>query len=179
MGAGLGGGSSDAVWTINLLNDLFSLSLSSLQMTRYADLLGSDCSFFIENKPCFATGRGNQLVSIDPDLDGYSVVIVIPPFHVSTAEAYEQVEIKDPLESIPAILKTYPRFWKGHLINDFEASVFKSFPEILHIKESLYNAGAVYASMSGSGSSVYGLFDRHIPDMDSFKGCITWRGNLL
>jgi 4-diphosphocytidyl-2-C-methyl-D-erythritol kinase len=179
MGAGLGGGSSDAACTIKLLNDLFSIALSPFQMIQYANRLGSDCPFFIENRPCFASGKGNQLEPVDLELAGYSVAIVVPPVHVSTAEAYEQVEIKKPAENIRAILMTPPDLWKDHLINDFEGSVFKSYAEILQIKETLYRAGAVYASLSGSGSSVYGLFDRPVPDLTLFTDCITWTGNLF
>ncbi len=178
MGAGLGGGSSDAAYTIRLLNDIFSLALSPFQMMQYANRLGSDCSFFIENIPCFASGKGDQFETIDLNLAGYSVVIVIPPVHIITAEAYKQVEIKKPAESIRTILKTPPGLWKDRLINDFELPIFRNHPEILKIKENLYNLGAVYASMSGSGSSVFGLFDRLLSDMGSFSDYITWSGKL-
>jgi 4-diphosphocytidyl-2-C-methyl-D-erythritol kinase len=178
MGSGLGGGSSDAAYMIKLLNDLFSLTLSTVQMKQYASLLGSDCSFFIENIPGFVNGKGDQFETSNIKLTGYSVVIVIPPVHVSTKEAYEMVEIKRPEESIKTILKTSPRLWKDHLKNDFEDSLVRLHPEILRIKDTFYKEGAIYASMSGSGSSVYGLFDRLVPDPESFKGCIKWSGRL-
>jgi 4-diphosphocytidyl-2-C-methyl-D-erythritol kinase len=178
MGAGLGGGSSDAAFTIKLLNELFSLSLDPSQMMQYSCKLGSDCAFFIENKPVFATGRGDQFAPIKLNLSGYSIVIVIPPVHVGTAEAYEKVVVKKPLESILSILKSPPGEWKDRLVNDFEDSVFQRYPGIPEIKEKLYAEGAVYASMSGSGSAVYGLFDQSLPDLNSFAGCTTWTGRL-
>jgi len=178
MGAGLGGGSSDAAFTIKLLNDLFSLAMTPSQMMQYAGKLGSDCAFFIENKPVFASERGDQFEPIEMNLAGYSIVIVIPPVHVSTAEVYAQVAVKKTVESIRAILKASPGEWKDHLVNDFEGSVFQRYPEILQIKEKLYAAGAVYASMSGSGSAVYGLFDQLLPDLNFFTGCNTWTGKL-
>lgn len=178
MGAGLGGGSSDAASTIKLLNDIFSLALLPSQMMQYAGKLGSDCKFFIENKPVFANGRGDQFETIELNLEGYSIAIVIPPVHISTAEAYEMVAIKKPIESIRAILKASPGEWKDRLVNDFEGSVFQRHPEIIQIKERMYAAGAVYASMTGSGSAVYGLFEQELPDLNSFKGCITWSGKM-
>ena len=178
MGAGLGGGSSDAAVTIKLLNEIFSLTMTPLQMMDYAGKLGSDCAFFIDNKPVFATGRGDQFEPVELNLAGYSIVIVIPPVHVSTAEAYEYVTIKKPVESLRAILKASPREWKDRLVNDFERSVFQRYPGILQIKEKLYEAGAVYVSMSGSGSAVYGLFYQLLPDLSSFAGCNTWTGKL-
>lgn len=178
IGAGLGGGSSDAAFTIKVLADLFSLAMSPLQMLDYAGKLGSDCPFFIVNKPVFASGRGDQFEPFELNLAGYSIVIVIPPVHVSTADAYEQVAIKKPVESLRTILKASPGEWKDHLVNDFESSVFHRYPVILQLKKKLYTAGAVYASMTGSGSAVYGLFDRLLPDLNSFAGCITWTGKL-
>jgi 4-diphosphocytidyl-2-C-methyl-D-erythritol kinase len=179
MGSGLGGGSSDAAYTIRLLNDIFSLSLSPAQMMQYASRLGSDCSFFIKNIPGLASGKGDQFEAIDIKVAGYSIVIVIPPVHVSTKEAYGLVRTKRPVESLRTILKTSPCLWKDHLKNDFEDSLSRLHPEIIWIKETLYEEGAIYASMSGSGSSVYGLFDRPLPDMESFKGCIIWSGKLF
>jgi 4-diphosphocytidyl-2-C-methyl-D-erythritol kinase len=178
MGAGLGGGSSDAAFTIRLLNDIFSLTLNPVQLMKYAERLGSDCSFFIENISGFANGKGDQFEAIELSLAGYYVVIVVPPVHLSTKEAYRQVGNKQPAENIKAILRTPLDQWKNHLIYDFETPVFLRYPEILGIKEALYNEGAVYASMSGSGSSVYGLFDRILPDLGSFKGCLTWTEKL-
>ena len=178
MGAGLGGGSSDAAYMIKALNELFDLGLSPLMMMQCASRLGSDCAFFIENKPVFATGRGDQFEALDLDLSGYAILIVVPPVHVSTAEAYQQIVVKKPAESIRDILKSNPGEWKDRLVNDFEHSVFRRHPVIRLIKERLYTAGAVYASMSGSGSAVYGLFARELPEGISFPGFLTWTGRL-
>jgi 4-diphosphocytidyl-2-C-methyl-D-erythritol kinase len=178
MGAGLGGGSSDAAFTISLLNDLFALSLSDFQKKQYASQLGSDCSFFIENRPCFAFGKGDQFESINLNLKGYSVVILVPPIHISTVDAYKVVKVKKPAMDIRMIVETSPFEWKNFLINDFEDPIFKLHPEIHQIKEYLYKVGAVYASMSGSGSAVYGLFDRKLPELNSFPGCKLWTGRI-
>jgi 4-diphosphocytidyl-2-C-methyl-D-erythritol kinase len=178
MGAGLGGGSSDAVSAIKLLRTIFSLELTDMQLFDYAGKMGSDCAFFIGNKPVFASGKGDHLEPVELNLAGYSVVIIIPPVHVNTADAYKQVAVNKPVESLRTILKASPREWKNSLVNDFEDSVFKQYPVILEIKKTLYAEGAVYASMSGSGSAVYGLFNQALPDLTSFKGCITWTGSL-
>ena len=176
MGAGLGGGSSDAAATIRIINELFQLSLTPAAMIEYARKLGSDCAFFIENKPVFATGRGDQFTDIELTLAGYSILIVVPPVHVGTAEAYQQIIPYKPGESILSMLKLSPDEWKGRLVNDFELPVFLCYPEIRQIKETLYAEGAVYAAMSGSGSAVYGLFNGKLPDLNVFQGCITWTG---
>lgn len=178
MGSGLGGGSSDALSTLTILDAVFSLELNEQQLQEYAGKLGSDCTFFIRNQASFATGRGNKLKPVELNLGGYSIIIVVPPVHVSTAEAYKNVDVKKPFESIPAILKSSPDEWKGRLVNDFEESVFDLYPAIRETKEKLYAAGAVYASMSGSGSSVYGLFDQPPVDPGTFEGCTLWKGKL-
>ncbi len=177
-GAGVGGGSSDAAFAIKVLNDLFSLEMTPLQMMDYAGKLGSDCPFFIGNKPVFASGRGDQFEPFNLKMEGYTIVIIIPPVQVSTAVAYEQVVVKKPVESLRTILKASPGEWKTRLVNDFEGSVFKRYPGILGIKEKLYSGGAVYASMSGSGSAVYGLFDSLLPELNSFTDCRIWTGKL-
>lgn len=178
MGAGLGGGSSDAAFTIKLLNGIFNLQLSRARMLDYAMRLGSDCAFFIDDKPVLASGRGDQFETVDLNLSGYSIVIVIPQIHVNTSEAYTWVPVKKPDETIPAVLKSSPREWKDRLVNDFEFPVFNRYPAILKIKEDLYKTGAIYASMSGSGSAVYGLYKTYLPDIRSFEGCFTWTGTL-
>lgn len=178
MGAGLGGGSSDAAYTIKALNALFTLGLSSSRMMQYAGQLGSDCAFFIENKPVFAVGRGDSFENLELNLAGYSIVMVIPPVHVSTAEAYQQVAVKKPPESIRDIIKEVPGEWKGRLVNNFEVPVSRLHPVIRLIREKLYEAGAVYASMSGSGSAVYGLFREQMPARLDFPGCLIWTGKL-
>ena len=178
MGAGLGGGSSDAAWSLKLLNAIFNLNLTANRLLDYARLLGSDCAFFIENIPVFATGKGDQFEKVPLNLQGYSIAVIVPPVHVSTAEAYKTVSVKKPAEDIRYIMKEHPREWKDRLINDFEGPVFQRYSILKKIKGDLYNAGAVYASMSGSGSAVFGLFERRLPEMGAFAGCYTWTGKL-
>ena len=158
MGAGLGGGSSDGAFTLKLLNQKFQLGLSVEQLIDYALLLGSDCPFFIINQPSYATGRGEFLQRINLDLSAYHFVIINPGIHVNTGWAFTQLTPHIPRQSIQEIIQQPVENWKEKLVNDFEKPVFEKYPEIKAIKEQLYKAGAVYASMSGSGSTVYGLF---------------------
>ena len=159
-GAGLGGGSADALFTIKLLNKLFELKLSGQQIFGYSIQLGSDCPFFIINKPCFGTGRGEILEQVNIDLGFYKFILVNPGIHIHTANAFAQTTPALPQQSIKDIIQQPVAKWKERLKNDFEISAFKQFPEIKKIKDELYNAGAVYASMSGSGSTVYGIFEK-------------------
>ena len=159
MGAGLGGGSADGAFTLMLLNQKFKLNITEQQLSRYALQLGSDCPFFILNKPCFASGRGERLEPIAVDLSAYKIILVHPGIHVSTARAFALLNPAEPSTSIKNILDKPISTWKHQLINDFEAPVFAMFPEIKQIKQTLYAAGALYASMSGSGSAVYGIFE--------------------
>lgn len=158
LGAGLGGGSADAAFTLKLLNEKFNLNLSTQQLMDYAAELGSDCPFFILNKPCFATGRGELLEEINSDFTGYKFVIVNPGIHINTGDTFVKLKPAIPEKSIKDIIATPVENWKHELFNDFEKTVFKQHREIADIKDSLYNAGAIYASMSGSGSTVYGIF---------------------
>ena len=157
IGAGLGGGSSDAAFTLKGINELFDLQLSNEQLRMYAVQIGADCPFFIENKPMLATGIGEIFEPIDLDLSAYHIAIVKPNIHVSTAEAYSEVNPKEHLYSLRDLIKSPIKEWQ--LQNDFEQSVFAKYSAIEDLKKSLYKQGAVYASMSGSGSSVFGLFD--------------------
>jgi 4-diphosphocytidyl-2-C-methyl-D-erythritol kinase len=159
-GAGLGGGSADAAFTLTLLNRNFNLQLSTEKLLGYALQLGSDCPFFIINKPCFATGRGESLEPIALNLSAYTFVIVNPGIHVNTAEAFSLVTPALPSISVKQIIQQPVETWRGELKNDFEEAIFSKYPEIKNIKEELYKAGAVYASMSGSGSTVYGIFEK-------------------
>ncbi len=161
MGAGLGGGSADGAFTLLLLNEKFRLNLSQEQLINYAAILGSDCPFFILNKPAFATGRGEILESINLDLSHYTFVLVHPEIHVNTKWAFEQIQPKTPTKSIKEIIQYPIEEWKNHLQNDFEAPIMQQHPEIAAIKKALYEDGAVYASMSGSGSSVVGIYPQH------------------
>lgn len=159
MGAGLGGGSADAAFTLMLLNNKFILKLSTTQLINYALQLGSDCPFFILNKPCFATGRGEVLEEIELDLSKYKLAIVNPGIHINTGWAFGQILPAQPAISIKKIIQQPVSTWKNQLTNDFEKPVLAEYPQLKALKEMLYNAGAVYAAMSGSGSTFYGIFD--------------------
>lgn len=160
MGAGLGGGSADGAFTLMLLNKKFNLGLQEEKLINYALVLGSDCPFFIKNSPCIATGRGETLESIQLDLSLYKLVIIYPNTHINTAWAFSQIT---PCANSPSIEKTIGQpvdEWKNSLKNDFEDAVFSQYPEIKDCKEVLYKKGALYASMTGSGSTVYGIFSK-------------------
>jgi 4-diphosphocytidyl-2-C-methyl-D-erythritol kinase len=162
-GAGLGGGSSDAAHTIRLLNIVFKLNLTVDTMMNYAAKLGSDCAFFIQDKPMMGTGRGEILKEFPLSLRGKFMVLIKPNVHVSTAEAYAGISPHQPETDLQHILErqVLPE-WKTSLKNDFEESVFHKYPVIASIKENLYNHGAIYACMSGSGASVFGIFEKKI-----------------
>ena len=160
MGAGLGGGSADGAFTLKLLNDKYQLNLSDSQLINYALELGSDCPFFILNTASYATGRGEILNPIQLDLSNYKILIVNPGIHVNTGWAFSQLTPHHPdVNLIEAVSKSVIE-WKNLISNDFEASVFKMHPAIAELKSHLYENGALYASMSGSGSSVYGIFEK-------------------
>jgi 4-diphosphocytidyl-2-C-methyl-D-erythritol kinase len=161
----LGGGSADGAFALSLMNNLFDLILDDFFLEEYAAQLGSDCAFFIENTPKIATGRGEVLEPIDLDLKGTHLVLINPGIHISTKEAYTGVTPSAPRVKLKEVLADRNR-WKAELINDFEASIFPNHPEIAEIKAKLYQAGAFYAAMSGSGSSVFGLFDSKPRKMD-------------
>ncbi len=174
FGAGLGGGSSDAAYALCGLNRLFGLGLSAEKLKKYAAMLGADCAFFVENKPVYAEGIGNVFSSISLNLAGWYLVLVKPDVHISTADAYADVAVGRPDVPLAAAIRELPpEKWRNYVINDFEQSVFARFPEVADIKESLYKKGAVYASMSGSGSSVFGLF-RHQPADTAFGSCFVY-----
>lgn len=156
-GAGLGGGSADGAFMLTLLNSRFNLNLSQQNLLDYALALGSDCPFFILNKPCFAQKRGEVLEQFPLNLSGYKLVLVNPGIHVSTGWAFSQVKYSTPGQT-KKVIQTPVKQWKNNLTNDFEPPVFEKYPEIKSIKDQLYEIGAVYAAMSGTGSSVYGIF---------------------
>ncbi len=160
MGAGLGGGSADGAFTLLLIDQLCNLALSREQLIHYALQLGSDCPFFIVNKPCLATGRGEVMKEIEIDLSSYQFVIINPGIHVSTASAFSQIKPGKPPIAIADIITQPIHEWKELLVNDFEKTVSQTHPEIAAIKQELYQKGAVYASMTGSGSTVFGLFEK-------------------
>ncbi len=159
FGAGLGGGSADGAFMLKALNNYFSLDINYNRLEYYAAKLGSDCPFFIENMPAIATGRGEQLSKHEIDLANYYIAIVKPPVAISTAQAYSGVLPQQPKHKLTDCLSTAINSWKNILNNDFEPSVFKIAPEIKNVKDKLIDKGALYASMSGSGSAVYGVFN--------------------
>ncbi len=158
LGAGLGGGSADAAFMLNLLNDKFKLNISTSKLLNYALQLGSDCPFFIKNKPCFATGRGEILEEINVDLSAYKIILINPGIHINTGWAFANISPASTKKSIKEIIQQPIESWKDELINDFEKPVFNSHPQIKWIKDSLNEQGALYAAMSGSGSTVFGIF---------------------
>ena len=178
-GAGLGGGSADAAYTLRLLNDCCHLGLTTDQLEDYAVRLGADCPFFIRNIPVFATGIGNVFSPVSLSLRGKYLVLVKPDVFVSTRDAYAAVKPQRPSTSLPQLTAMPIDQWRDRVVNDFEASVFPKFPEIKAIKDRLYDLGAVYASMSGSGSSVFGIFNEE-PQLasDEFNGCFVHTEDL-
>lgn len=173
-GSGLGGGSSDAAFTLVSLNKLFGLQLSLETLTEYARQLGSDCPFFLINQPMFASGRGDVLERIDLDLGRYFLVIVFPGIHVSTSWAYSQIKPRQSRTSLHEIIRLPIQQWNDQMQNDFEEVIFYHFPEIARIKAALYREGALFALMSGSGSAVFGLFDHPVYLQDKFMGMKVW-----
>jgi 4-diphosphocytidyl-2-C-methyl-D-erythritol kinase len=159
MGAGLGGGSSDGAFMLKLLNDKYRLGIGAEQLQKYALALGSDCPFFIINEPVQATGRGEIMQSISCTLSSKTMVLVCPGIHVSTADAFRKIKLSPTAPSCASVIERPIQAWKDNLTNDFEEPVFSAFPEIGNIKEKLYDAGALYASMTGTGSTVYGIFE--------------------
>jgi 4-diphosphocytidyl-2-C-methyl-D-erythritol kinase len=159
IGGGLGGGSSDGAFTLILLNEELKLNLTTEKLLSYALQLGSDCPFFIINKPCYATGRGEIMEEINIDLSGHHFVIINPGIHVSTREAFSDVVISEKANpSLKEIIAQPLSSWKHSLVNEFEGPVFRKHPELKVIKDKLYESGAAYASMTGTGSCLYGIF---------------------
>lgn len=177
MGAGIGGGSADGAFALKMANEIFELKLSNSELANFAERLGSDCPFFIENKPKFCFGKGTEFEKIDISLKGKFVVLVNPQIHISTAEAYFGVSPKVPKIGIKEIVFRPIETWKENLVNDFESKIIENHPRIGGIKAGLYQNGAVYASMTGSGSTVFGLFEL-APNLieEQFAGCVLWQG---
>jgi len=177
MGAGLGGGSSDAAYTLSLLNTLFKLNLSIDELREFALRLGSDCPLFIENEVQYAEGRGEILSKINLNLKGMYLLIVNPKVHISTAQAFANIIPVDS-PSCKSIVEQAVNTWKTDLVNDFEASIFPTYPELKVIKDKLYSLGADYAAMSGSGSTLFGLFSDEIPTTDWNEDYFVWQTQL-
>lgn len=159
-GAGLGGGSSDGAMSLRMLNDLFEIDVSAFKLTELAKQIGSDCPFFLENKPMLGTERGDILEPIAVDLSAYKILIVYPDVVSSTQKAYESIIPDKSGTALSEVILAPIDTWKDLLKNDFENNIFENHPEVAELKSDLYKAGALYASMSGSGSAVYGIFER-------------------
>jgi len=158
MGAGLGGGSADATYTLLALRDLFNIPLTNQELIPFAQQLGSDCAFFLEDSPQFGTGKGDHLQAIETRLTGLWALLIFPNFGVSTQQAYSGVKPQKAPYYLPDALKSPIESWKNTISNDFEKTIFPLFPQLETIKENLYEMGALYAAMSGSGSTMFGLF---------------------
>ncbi|MCF0072368.1 4-(cytidine 5'-diphospho)-2-C-methyl-D-erythritol kinase [Dyadobacter sp. CY261] len=178
IGAGLGGGSADAAFTIKALNQLFDLGISIEEQEQYARRIGSDCAFFIRNRPMYCFEKGDKFDTIDIQISGKWIVLVNPGIHISTVEAYSGVVAKRSAEDLRTILSGPITEWKDRVHNDFEATLFKKFPLLETIKDKLYDLGAQYAAMSGSGSTMFGIFEHEQnlkPDFPHFR---LWQGFL-
>lgn len=171
MGAGLGGGSADAAFMIYMLNIYFNLNIPIDRQIEYASKLGADCAFFIHNRPMMAEGIGNVFSETDVDLSGYYIVLIKPEIHISTAEAYASCHKGRWNVALKEVIEKPISEWKDCMFNDFEVSLFPKYPILRNIKSLLYDKGAVYASMSGSGSTIFGIFKSNI-DKNMFIPCI-------
>lgn len=180
FGAGLGGGSADASFMLKLLNQTFQLNVTDEELADLAVQLGADCPFFIHNRPVFASGIGEIFEEIELSLKDYYFALVKPDIHVSTKDAFALITPQAPKQSLKDIIRLPVRAWKEVMVNDFEASVFAKYPDISLIKDALYKQGALYASMTGSGSSVFGIFKEE-PDLSGslYPGCFIWKGQGL
>ena len=180
MGAGLGGGSSDAAAMMKGLNEAYNLQLSTEDMEKRLAKFGADCPFFVRNKPAYATGIGDELTNCNVSLKDKFIVLVKPDVFVSTKEAYAHVTPKLPAIPLAEAIKLPIETWKEQIVNDFEQSVFPFHPELPAIKQTLYDMGAVYASMSGSGSTMYGIFNRPTPEANEvFDKCFVYTKKLI
>ncbi len=179
FGAGLGGGSSDAAAMLQLLQQQFQLPLTQDELLERAAKIGADCPFFLLNKPTIAKGIGNEFSPISLSLRGYRIVLIKPEVGVSTAQAYSQVKPAPAPIPLEEVLQMPLTEWRTHLANDFEKSVFAIHPTLASIKEMLYSKGAIYAAMSGSGSSLFGIFDSETPIAIDLPSCFVWQGEML
>ncbi len=177
MGAGLGGGSADAAFFINLLNEQFDLNFNETERIDIARQLGSDCAFFIKNTPVYATQKGDVFTDIKLDLSHLYIAIIYPNVHSNTKEAYSLVKPQQPIKSLLEIIKQPIASWKNDLVNDFEKSIFNLYPIVEKTKNELYELGAAYACMSGSGSAVFGLFEKE-PDIKHLTQFPHWVGKM-
>ena len=177
--AGMGGGSSDCAYMLLLLNQQFQLGLTDEQLIQYAAQLGADCAFFILSRPCYAEGIGEKLQPIDMSLNGYHIAVVRPDIPVSTKEAFSRIHPHYPAQNCRETVMQPVETWRETLVNDFEESVFALHPEIGNIKQQLYNMGATYAAMTGSGSALFGLFKERPDNLrEAFPNMFTFSSSL-
>jgi 4-diphosphocytidyl-2-C-methyl-D-erythritol kinase len=177
-GAGLGGGSSNASSTLLLLNELFSLNMDLKSLLFYAAKLGSDCPFFIQQQPAWITGRGDIMEKININLKGLYLTIVNPGFPISTKQAYGNITLQHKRVNFKSVITEPVSLWKDHIWNDFETFAFRLFPELNDIKSSMYESGALFASMTGSGSSIYALSDSELMLPKTFEKYNIWKSKL-
>lgn len=178
FGAGLGGGSADAAFMLRLINDKFELAASDNELADIAVKLGADCPIFIYNRPMYAEGIGEKLEEIDLSLKDHYLILVKPDVFVSTKDAFSKIKPTTPQNNLREIAKRPVAEWKDLMVNDFETSIFSLYPQAGEIKEELYKQGALYASMSGSGSSVFGIFKNEVDLQSTFDQHFYWQGIL-
>jgi len=176
MGAGLGGGSSDAAFTLMGLRDLFELPLTNQELIPYAQKLGSDCAFFLFKQAQFGTGKGDELTPIPTSLSGLYAIILYPNFGISTQKAYAGIQPNPAPGYLPDLLKSPMPTWKNAVKNDFEKTLFVEYPLLAEMKQDMYDLGAVYAAMSGSGSTIFGLFKNEVSPKDTWANLVKWEG---
>jgi len=173
IGAGLGGGSSDAAFVLKGLNESFSLNISQLKLESFAAELGSDCPFFITSLPCLVSGRGEVLSPSNINLSGKFIALINPNIHISTKDAYALINPQQPVGKLEEILSGEQNKWKNSLVNDFQVPISKKYPIISETIDFLYENGAYYAAMSGSGSTIFGLFDSEpVAEVNRAKGLV-------
>ena len=179
FGAGLGGGSSDAAFMLKELNKYFNLKINKTELENYASKIGSDCAFFINNNAVFAYEKGNKFKDIKLSLEGYYILLIKPDIIVSTVDAYSGIIPKPTKNLLIDLIKMPITDWKNYIYNDFETTVFKKHHKLKEIKEGLYNLGAIYASMSGSGSSIFGIFDKKPEIPERYKKYFVWLSEFM
>ncbi len=176
-GAGLGGGSANAAASLIAINQYFNLGLDRDKLHSYAAQLGADCAFFIKNSPVYATGKGDEFQSISLDLSPYYIWLIRPDFGISTAQAYGRIVPQKPEFDLRQVIAEKPENWENRLKNDFETHLFSAFPKLVELKAFFYSQGALYSAMSGSGSTVFGIFD-HYPQKEAYSDFWQWKGAL-
>ena len=177
-GSGLGGGSSDAAFLIKIMNDFFELNLNSNQLKNLAAQIGSDCPFFIKNKPALVTGKGEKIEKIPLSLKGLYLIIIGFNLKISSVDAYSNIHPQKPVRQLSDLIKSPTEYWKDIIHNDFEQTIFDQFEQIKEMKNQLYHTGAIYASMTGSGSAIYGLFSDKPKLRTNIANAVLWEGSL-